>query len=150
MKILVTELESFCVEALLKVGVNLDDARTTAVALVTTDSWGIFTHGVKNLHGYIRRIRAGGLRRDAVPRVVAEGPAWAMVDGDSALGMVTSTFAMKTAIQKARGAGLGYVGARNSCHFGAAGYYASLALMEQMIGITVCNDTPTVTAPGAR
>ena len=38
--------------------------------------------------------------------------------------MVTSVFAMNTAIEKAKTAGLAYVGVRNSCHFGAAGYYA--------------------------
>ncbi|HEU5390555.1 MAG TPA: Ldh family oxidoreductase [Streptosporangiaceae bacterium] len=49
------------------------------------------------------------------------GPAWAVVDGDSALGMVTSVFAMTTGIGKARQAGVGYVGVRNGSHFGAAG-----------------------------
>jgi len=144
------DLEQFCIEALTKVGVSECDARTTAEVLVTTDTWGIFTHGTKNLRGYIRRIRGGGLGARATPKVVKEGPAWAMVDGDSALGMVTSVLAMRTAIEKARRAGLAYVGVRNSCHFGAAGFYASLAIAENMIGIAMCNDRPTVTVPGSR
>ena len=118
--------------------------------LVTTDTWGVFTHGVKALRGYVRRLRAGGIRADARPRIVAEGPGWAIVDGDSGLGMVTSTFAMQTAIAKARACGIGYAGVCNSCHFGAAGYYAALAADEDMIGLAMANDTPSVTAPGAR
>ena len=42
-------LHAFCVTALTKVGVSDADARTTADVLVTTDTWGVFTHGVKAL-----------------------------------------------------------------------------------------------------
>ena len=115
------DLHAFCVAALTKVGVGVADARTTADVLVTTDTWGVFTHGVKALRGYVRRLRGGGLRADARPEVVAGGPAWAVVDGGSALGMVTSVFAMRVAMAKAQECGVGYAGVRNSCHFGAAG-----------------------------
>jgi ureidoglycolate dehydrogenase (NAD+) len=82
--------------------------------------------------------------------VTAEGPAWASVDGDASLGMIGSTFAMRQAIRKAAVSGIGFAGLCNSCHFGAAGCYASLAADAGMIGISMCNDTPTVTVPGAR
>src|SRR5437660_1127853 len=106
----VDDLHAFCVDALRKLGVGEADARTTADVLVTTDTWGIFTHGVKALRGYARRLRGGGLHADARPAVVSEGPAWAVVDGGSALGMVTSELAMRTAVAKARVSGIGYVG----------------------------------------
>ena len=64
--------------------------------------------------------------------------------------MIGSTFAMRQAIRKAAVSGIGFAGLCNSCHFGAAGCYASLAADEGMIGIAMCNDTPTVTVPGAR
>src|SRR5258708_39009762 len=51
MKIFAPQLEAFCVEALRKVGVSEPDARTTASLLVMTDTWGVFTHGSKNLRG---------------------------------------------------------------------------------------------------
>ena len=144
------ELRVFCLDALTRVGMGEEDAQTTADVLVTTDTWGVFTHGVKSLPAYIRRIRAGGIRADARPRVTTEGSGWAIVDGDSALGMVASTFAMRVAIEKARACGIGYAGVFNSCHFGAAGYYAAMAAEEDMIGMAMANDTPSVTAPGAR
>jgi ureidoglycolate dehydrogenase (NAD+) len=144
------DLTRFAVEALLSVGVSRGAAQTTADVLVTTDTWGVFTHGVKALRGYVRRLRGGGLQADAVPRVVAEGPAWALLDGQSGLGMVTSVLAMQTAIAKARGCGIAYAGVHNSCHFGAAGYYAALAAGQDMIGLAMANDTPSVIAPGAR
>jgi LDH2 family malate/lactate/ureidoglycolate dehydrogenase len=146
----VPELHAFCVTALTTAGISREDSQTTADVLVTTDTWGVFTHGVKSLRGYVRRILAGGLRRDAVPTVAVEGPGWAIVDGQSALGMVTSTFAMQTAMAKARQTGIGYAGVHNSCHFGAAGYYAALAAREGLIGLSMSNDIASMTAPGAK
>jgi LDH2 family malate/lactate/ureidoglycolate dehydrogenase len=144
------DLTDFCVRALGAAGVSDADAWTTADVLVTTDTMGVFTHGTKSLRGYLRRLRAGGLRADARPAITAEGPAWAIVDGGSALGMVAATFAMQTAIDKAAGAGIAYVGVRNTCHFGAAGFYAHLATLRDMVGVAMANDIPTVSAPGSR
>jgi len=145
-----SDLTEFCMGALRKCGVSEADARLTIDVLVTTDTYGVFTHGVKCLRGYVTRLRAGGLKADARPRVDREGPAWAIVDGQCALGMVTSVFAMNTAIEKARTAGMAYVGVRNSCHFGAAGYYANLAAKADMIGMAMANDYPSMAILGAK
>ena len=150
MKVSAQNLNAFCVEALTQVGVGEPDARTAADVLVTTDTWGTFTHGTKALRAYIRRLRGGGLKKKGVPKVASEGPAWAMVDGDSSLGMVSSVFAMNIAMAKAATAGIAFVGLRNNCHYGAAGYYAAMAIEKNMIGFSMANDIPTVNAPGAR
>ena len=143
-------LHRFTVKAFTKAGLSEADATTGADVLALTDAWGTFTHGTKALRGYLRRIKGGGLRAQGRPRVVAEGPAWAMVDGDSSLGMVTSTYAMDTAIAKARTCGIAYVGVRNSCHYGAAGAYAWQAARGGFIGLSMANDVPSVAAPGSR
>lgn len=145
----VDRLEHFAVEALLRCGLRRQHANITADVLVTTDTFGVFTHGTKSLRGYVRRLRAGGLDATADPKIQSEGPAWAMIDGQSAIGMVTTAFAMDTAIAKARQTGLAYVGVRNSCHFGAAGYYVNMAAKAGMIGMAMANDTPSMVAPGA-
>lgn len=150
MNISVAKLHAFCMEALLKAGVDRIDAETTANVLVTTDTWGTFTHGTKALRAYIRRVRGGGLKMKGSPRIVKEGPAFTLIDGDSSIGMVSSVFAMETAIHKARSSGIGFAGLRNNCHYGAAGYYASMAIRHDMIGFSMANDIPTVNAPGAK
>src|SRR5262245_40189002 len=137
MQVSVQNLHAFCVEALTRVAVSETDARTTADVLVTTHTWGTFTHRTTALRPYIRRLRGGGLKKDCVPKIVAEGPAWAMVDGDSALGMVSSVFAMNTAMAKAATAGIAFVGLRNNCHYGAAGYYAAMAIEKEMLGFSM-------------
>ena len=51
---------------------------------------------------------------------------------------------MKMAIEKAKKYGMGMVAVRNSCHYGIAGYYASMAIKEGMIGITGTNARPSI------
>jgi len=149
-RVSIASLHRFTVEAFKRVGLSPEDSTVGADVLTTTDAWGTFTHGTKLLRGYLRRLKAGGLRFHGRPRLIAEGPAWGIVDGDSALGQVTSVFAMQAAIAKARVSGIAYVGVRNSCHYGAAGYYAWLAAREGLIGLSMANDMPTVAAPGSR
>lgn len=150
MRVPIDALQSFCVTALQKVGLGSADAEATAQVLVTTDSMGVFTHGTKLLIGYLNRLRGGGYRVAGKPKIEREGPAWAVVDGDSALGQVGSLFAMQTAIAKARNVGVAYVGLRNTGHIGAAGYYAQLAAREGFISQVTGNDIPSVAAPGSR
>lgn len=149
-RVSIVQLDAFCRDVLQKVGCGENYAATVAEALVMADSWGVFTHGTKLLFDYVRRIRAGGIRTDVSPEVVRSGPAWAIVDGHSVMGQVASVFAMKVALEKARSAGIAYVGVRNTNHFGAAGFYPWLAAREGFVGIAMANDIPSVAAPGSR
>ena len=144
------QLERFCLEAMRRCGMTPEDARVTADVLVTTDTWGVHSHGTKALRMYLKRMRAGGLKARGVPKVVAEGPAWAVMDGDSAMAMVSSCRAMEVAIAKAKQAGVGYVSVRNSCHYGAAGYYALLAARQGLFGMAMSNADSNMTVPGGK
>ncbi len=149
-RIAVADLERFIISALTSIGMPIGPATTTARVLALTDSWGVFTHGVKNLNGYINRLRAGGQSIAAVPTVVGEGPSWALIDAGSSLGMVSSTAAMECAVAIAKRGGIGYVGVRNGGHIGAAGAYAHLAAERGCLGIAVQNDAPSMTVPGGK
>ena len=98
----VDELLRFAQGALEAAGVGAEDAQTIANTLVTTDTFGVFSHGTNNLYNYIRKMQAGGLDAKAVPTVEKEGPSWAIVNGNAAMGMVSSCRAMELAIEKAK------------------------------------------------
>lgn len=144
------ELTDFCIQSMLKSNMREADAHITAEVLVTTDTWGIYTHGTKHLRVYLSKLRAGGIDAQAVPQVISEGPAWAIVDGRQAMAMVSSYKAMELAIRKAKACGIGYVGVKNSTHFGSAGYYANMAIQNDMIGLALSNADTNMTVPGAR
>jgi len=143
-------LRRFIRDAFLAAGMAHPAAETATDVLATADEFGVSTHGVKLLPAYLGRLRAGGARVHGQPYVTLEGPAWALVDGDSALGPLIGVFGMQTAIGKAKSAGIAYVGVRNGGHFAAIGYYSLLAAKSGLVGISVANDTPSVVAPGAR
>ena len=149
-RVLPDALSAFCVEAMMRSGMREKGARVTADVLVTTDTWGIYTHGTKSLRQYLKRIRAGGLNPEAVPEVLREGPSWAIIDGHSGMAMVTSCAGMELAVRKAEAAGIGFVSVNNSSHFGAAGYYAHIAAKQDMIGIAMGNTDPNMSVPGSR
>lgn len=143
-------LFGFVVRAFRTTGCSESHAKTAARALVEADAFGVFTHGTKLLPGYLKRLKAGGIRTSTEPRVLREGPGWAVVDGQSVLGQVTGVYCMELAIRKARQCGIAYVGADYSNHYGAAGHYTLMAASTGMIGLSVCNDIPSVAAPGSR
>ena len=143
-------LRRFITDAFLAVGLSAADAATAADVLATADEFGISTHGVKLLPGYLRRLKGGGARPLGRPHVIRSGPAWALVDGDSALGPLIGVYAMQQAIALAQTAGIAYVGVRNGGHFAAIGYYPMLAARAGLIGLSLGNDIPSVVAPGSK
>ena len=95
------ELVRFCTEACEKYGFTHEEAAMTAEVLVETDMMGTHSHGTKNMLGYMKKTEAGGIKANADVAVVRQGPAWALLEGDSAIGMVPSYRAMELAIEKA-------------------------------------------------
>lgn len=150
MKIRLEDLKEFSVKALMSAGVSENNANTVADVLITTDTFGVVTHGTKNLYPYVQKMQAGGLDAKAEPSIIGEGPAWAIIDGNKAVGMVSACKAMNLAIEKAKKVGIAYVGVRNSCHFGAAGYYANMAAKEGLIGLSMSNADPVIAVPNGR
>jgi LDH2 family malate/lactate/ureidoglycolate dehydrogenase len=90
------------------------------------------------------------MRPKANPKVVHETPCTATIDGDAGLGQPVSYRAMQLAMRKARDTSLGFVAVRNSNHYGIAGYYAMMALTEDMIGICTTNTEVLVVPTFAR
>ena len=72
-------LHACLMEAMSRCDIRPADARDTADVLVTTDTWGVYTDGSKQLRPLLR-LRPDRMDPRAVPEVVAEGPAWAIVD----------------------------------------------------------------------
>ena len=131
-------------------GIREEDARLSARILVTTDTWGVHTHGTRQLRPLLKNFPIGRLKADVTAEVVKEGISWALMDGHHSVPFVTAHRAMELAVQKAKTSGIGIVSVIHTSHFGAAGYYAVLAAQHGMIGLAMCNADPTMTIPGAR
>jgi len=144
------KLRTFCTDALERLGVTREDAQITANVLVEADLRGIDSHGVARMSRYVSGIQQGMMRPKANSKVVHETSVTATIDADAGLGQPVSHRAMQLAIRKAREHSLGFVGVRNSNHFGIAGYYAMMALAEDMIGVCTTNSEVLVVPTFAR
>jgi L-2-hydroxycarboxylate dehydrogenase (NAD+) len=142
----VDKLVKFMITALEKMGVPADDSRIIADVLITSDLWGVRSHGVAHLKMYHERMKKGLQLPMTDWKVVKDSQATAVIDGGNGMGMVVGYHAMKLAIEKARQFGLGAVAVRNSSHYGVAGYYPLMAAKEGLVGMSVTNAHPS-TAP---
>ena len=61
--------------------------------------------------------------------------------------MVSASYGMNLAIEKAEKTGIAIVNVTNSTHFGAAGYYSNMAAKRGMIGIAMSNVDPKYDPP---
>lgn len=137
-------LRQFTISVFEKMGVPPQDAIKIADVFMAAELRGLSSHGMIRLKDYYQLWKAGRINPLPDVKVVHETPSTAVVDGDNAIGMVAAAKSMEVAIAKARVAGTGWVATRNSNHFGIAGYYAMMALQEDMIGIALTNANPLV------
>ncbi len=128
-------LRAFSKRAFLAAGLSDADASTVADLMAQADLYGADGHGVFRLPQYIRRIKAGGVNKTPHIRVVRETAATALIDGDNAMGHLVMKRAAELAVEKARTAGIGWVGARLSNHAGPALLYARIPMAADMIGL---------------
>jgi len=128
-------LEAFIARAFAAVNVCDIEARSIAELMVRADLSGADGHGVFRLPQYIRRIKGGAVNVKPAIRVVREAPGMALVDGDNGMGHLVMRFAAEKAIEKARTAGVAWVGVKWSNHAGPASLYASMPIAHDMIGL---------------
>ena len=126
------KLNAFCQDAFEGFGFSPEEASIIKDVLMMSDMYGIQSHGMQRVVRYHKGIEKGLIDIKAKPEVVFETPVSAVVEGHDAMGQLVGHFAMELAIKKAKESGIGIVSARNSNHYGIAGYYAdqsvSLAL----------------------
>lgn len=144
LRISVEELQEFMVAVFAKLGVPQAEAEICADVLIESDLRGIESHGIGRCKMYYDRIKAGIQFAETKIDVIRDKHATAVWDGNHGMGQVISHKAMQEAINKAKKYGIGCVVVRNSTHYGIAGYYASMAIKEDMIGMTFTNARPSI------
>lgn len=137
-------LFQYAYDIFLAIGCSEKDATLATKVLLSADIRGIDSHGIARLSGYVRLWEAKRVNATPDLKIIHESPSTAVVDADSALGLVSAPFAMQVAIDKAEKCGTGWVSVSNSNHFGIAGYHAMMALEHDMIGIAMTNASALV------
>ena len=138
-------ITNFVIDSFTGYGIPREDAEICADILLESDKRGIESHGVNRFKPvYLDRIRDGIQNPVTNFEIIKETPTTAVVDGHNGMGQVIGYKSMKMAIDKAKEYGMGMVVVRNSCHYGIAGYYSSMATKAGCIGMTGTNARPSV------
>ena len=124
-----------------KLGCDDDVARDLATVFIEADLRGMGTQGLDHMHELIQQMGDGLVDPGARPRIVKEGPAYALVDGGSGAGPVASLFATDLVTKKAREMGCALVGAVNCGDNFMIGYYVDLIAREGLIGIAATDSS---------
>ncbi len=132
-------LKDFSQEVFEKMGYTKDEAAIITDVLLTSDLYGIESHGMQRMVRYYKSIKNGRLIMGAQKEIVYETPLSAVIDGHNGTGQLLGHYAMTLAIEKAKKSGFGIVTVRNSNHFGIAGYYAKMACKEGLMGFATTN-----------
>lgn len=138
-------ITDFVIDSFVGYGIPKEDAKICADVLLESDKRGIESHGVNRFKPvYLDRIKDGIQNPVTNFEIIKETPTTAVVDGHDGMGQVIGYKSMRMAIDKAKEYGMGMVVVRNSCHYGIAGYYPSMACREGCIGMTGTNARPSV------
>ena len=128
-------LRGFVSRALAAQGVPEQDADKVAGLMVEADIFGYGTHGVFRLRQYLARLKGGGCNPKAQVKIAHETLATGLIDGDNGLGHLAMTAARDLAIEKARAAGIGWVGVRRGNHAGPLALYVRPQAEAGLIGM---------------
>ena len=132
-------LDDFCIKAFSRIGFDAEESRIITDVLLTSDLYGIESHGMQRIVRYHKGIEKGLIDIKAKPSILIDTPVSAVIDAHNSMGQLVGHSAMKKAIEKAKTSGIGIVSVRESNHYGIAGYYAKMACNEGLIGISGTN-----------
>jgi LDH2 family malate/lactate/ureidoglycolate dehydrogenase len=138
-RVRIEDLVTLCQQVFEKLGLAVEDASAAAAVLVAADVRGIPSHGVGRLWRYVNGLTTGLMLPDAPVEILADTPSSLVVHAHGAMGAPVSVRTMAGIIEKARTSGAAFGCVRDSNHFGIAGYYAMMALEEDMLGIAMTN-----------
>lgn len=122
-----------------KYGYSKEDSEKITDVILTSDRYGIESHGCNRMTLYPFGLDIGRIKRDAEFEVVEDNGCMAVIDAHDGMGQLASIKAMDLAIEKAKQYGVGMVSVRNSNHFGIAGYYSMRAAKAGMMGVSMTN-----------
>lgn len=140
-------LHYFIREILKRGRVPATHASKVADTMVAAELGGKSSEGICRLPEISQKLSTKLIDPLAEVETVLHDQAIAVLDANNGLGPIAAGSAMELSIQNAKQKGLGAVAVRHGNDFGVAGYYARMAIPEQMIGIVLANAPPTMLPP---
>lgn len=131
-------------------GVPPADSALVTDVFLEANLRGVDTHGVRLAPVYLTRLEQGAINPRPQLRVLSDTGACLRIDGDNGLGQVGGVFAMRQAIERAAGHGVGLAVVGHTSHIGTGSCYTRPALEAGMAGFACSNNLPSIFVWGGR
>lgn len=132
-------LRDFGQRAFTTAGLDAEVAEIVTEVQLEAAIRGQATHNVGDIPQYSDQVRSGYINASPKMTIERESPVHALYDADRSPGQYAGVIAMRKCIEKAKAQGIATVGVRNSLHYGASGYFASMAVEHDLIGLCTTN-----------
>ncbi|MCB8887844.1 3-dehydro-L-gulonate 2-dehydrogenase [Vreelandella malpeensis] len=136
-------------KALLKAGLEAEDARVCARVHAESTRDGVHSHGIGRIPRFIEYVEKGWVDVKAVPERVHALGAIEVFDGHMGIGIINALHATERAIELAKEHGMGLVALRNTTHWMRGGSYGWHAAEKGMATIMWTNTESCMPAWGA-
>ncbi len=125
-------------------------AKISADALINAELVGAPSHGLSRLKMYCDRINKKVINPRPKIKIKKISQSITQIDANNSIGFVAADIGMKKAISNAKKTGIGFVGIKNSGHYGLSGYYAEQAVKKNLIIMCFTNAPPAIAPHGAK
>lgn len=143
-----TRLADFLTALYVAAGLPAADAAAVAAQTVDAELRGVASHGCVRVGVFVERLRRGTINPAPDVRAVLDLPGWTLLDGDRGMSAVGGRRAMEAAIAKAAAGGVGAAGVRRVSHTGHVGWFAAMAVEEDMIGVVASSAAANLAPAG--
>ena len=143
MRVSLDRAQQLALDSLRALGYTAQDCRTITGHLIDCELRGLEYAGLARILSIADRLSANPSTGGPM-RVTRESAVSAQLDGGDKLGYVVAEEATRIAIEKARGSGIGAVGANHTWYTGMLSYYAEKVVAEGMVAMIASNATPWV------
>ncbi len=120
-------------------GASQDEAQAISANLVNSNLSGHDSHGVVRIPRYLMWERTDNLKFGQNAEVVADGDAFAIIDGNKGFGQVVGKQAVDIGINKAKQSGIAIIALRRAGHLGRIGRWAEEACANGLVSINFVN-----------
>jgi (2R)-3-sulfolactate dehydrogenase (NADP+) len=149
-RLTLAEAGSLATDALVASGTSLENARSTARALVAAEADGQAGHGLSRVPSYALQARAGKVDGLAVPRLEQVAGAALRVDGGFGFAYPAIDLAIAALAPLTREHGVAVAAIHRSHHFGQAGAHAERLAEHGLVGIVLGNSPKAMAFWGGR
>lgn len=146
----VQHLKKFAADVFAALGMTTVHAELMAEQLAWAQVRGYPWLGAKKIIQYGTRIKTGATSPTGEAEVIRESDAFVHYDAHNTFSHIAGVRAMNRAVEKARSAGACVAIVRNTSSAATLGFFANLAVEQNMIGMAINNAPPLMTPWGGK